>query len=95
MTLDVEHIQKLADLARLEISAAEVRDVSAKLTAIVGLVDQLAAVATAGIAPLAHPLNQTQRLRADIVTEGDEHERYQSNAPLVERGLYLVPKVIE
>lgn len=95
MTLDVEHIQKLADLARLEISGSEVADVSAKLTAIVGLVDQLAAVATAGVAPMAHPMNQTQRLRADVVTEKDEHERYQSNAPLVERGLYLVPKVIE
>jgi aspartyl-tRNA(Asn)/glutamyl-tRNA(Gln) amidotransferase subunit C len=95
VTLDVEHIRKLADLARLEISTAEAADVSAKLTAIVGLVDQLAAVATAGIAPMAHPLNQTQRLRADVVTERDEHERYQSNAPLVERGLYLVPKVIE
>jgi aspartyl-tRNA(Asn)/glutamyl-tRNA(Gln) amidotransferase subunit C len=44
---------------------------------------------------MAHPMNQTQRLRADVVTEKDEHERYQSNAPLVERGLYLVPKVIE
>jgi aspartyl-tRNA(Asn)/glutamyl-tRNA(Gln) amidotransferase subunit C len=95
MTLDVEHIQKLADLARLEISGSEVADVSAKLTAIVGLVDQLAAVATAGVAPMAHPMNQTQRLRADVVTEKDEHERYQSNAPLVERGLYLVPRVIE
>jgi len=95
MALAVEEIQKLADLARLEISAGEAADVSAKLSAIVGLVDQLAAVDTAAVRPMAHPLSRTQRLRPDTVTERDEHEAYQRNAPAVERGLYLVPKVIE
>jgi aspartyl-tRNA(Asn)/glutamyl-tRNA(Gln) amidotransferase subunit C len=93
--LTTDDIRKLADLARLEITPSEVADVSAKLSAIVGLVDELASVATAGVAPMAHPLDQKQRLRADTVTERDAHERYQRNAPAVEQGLYLVPKVIE
>jgi len=93
--LTSDDIRKLADLARLEITPGEVADVSAKLSAIVGLVDELASVATAGVTPMAHPLDQKQRLRADVVTEHDERERYQRNAPAVEQGLYLVPKVIE
>ena len=95
MPLTNDDIRKLADLARLEVSAGELADVSAKLSAIVGLVDELKSVATAGVTPMAHPLDQKQRLRADVVTERDEHGRYQQNAPAVEHGLYLVPKVIE
>jgi aspartyl-tRNA(Asn)/glutamyl-tRNA(Gln) amidotransferase subunit C len=93
--LTIDDIRRLADLARLEITPGEVADVSTKLTAIVGLVDELSSVATAGVAPMAHPLDQKQRLRADVVTESDDHERYQRNAPAVEQALYLVPKVIE
>ena len=68
---------------------------SAKVSSIVAMVDQLQAVDTTGVAPMAHPLDRPQRLRDDVVTEADRHELYQRNAPLVERGLYLVPKVIE
>jgi aspartyl-tRNA(Asn)/glutamyl-tRNA(Gln) amidotransferase subunit C len=93
--LRAEDIHRLCRLARLEISTSEVADVSAKLTSIVGLVDQLQAVDTAGVAPMAHPLDRPQRLRVDSVTETDRHELYQRNAALVERDLYLVPKVIE
>jgi aspartyl-tRNA(Asn)/glutamyl-tRNA(Gln) amidotransferase subunit C len=93
--LDGKDIEKLAELSRLEIPAAESADVLAKLSAVVGLVNELQAVDTAGVQPMAHPLEQTQRLRADVVTEQDRHELYQRNAPLVERDLYLVPKVIE
>jgi aspartyl-tRNA(Asn)/glutamyl-tRNA(Gln) amidotransferase subunit C len=82
-------------LARLEISPAEVPDASAKLSSIVAMVDQLQAVDTTGVTPMAHPLEQPQRLRPDVVTEVDRHELYQRNAALVERDLYLVPKVIE
>jgi aspartyl-tRNA(Asn)/glutamyl-tRNA(Gln) amidotransferase subunit C len=85
----------LCRLARLEIAPAEIDDVSAKLSSIVAMVDQLQAVDTTGVAPMAHPLDRPQRLRADSVTEIDRHELYQRNAPLVERDLYLVPKVIE
>jgi aspartyl-tRNA(Asn)/glutamyl-tRNA(Gln) amidotransferase subunit C len=90
-----EDIERLCVLARLEVTSAEVADVSAKLSSIVALVDQLKACNTAGIAPMAHPLDRPQRLRPDRVTEVDQHELYQRNAPLVERDLYLVPKVIE
>jgi len=90
-----EDIHRLCRLARLEITSTEVADVSAKLSSIVALVDQLQAVDTSGVAPMAHPLDRPQRLRPDTVTEVDRHELYQRNAPLVERDLYLVPKVIE
>ena len=90
-----EDIHRLCRLARLEITPAEVPDVSAKLSSIVAMVDQLKACDTAGVTPMAHPLDRAQRLRLDAVTEVDQHELYQRNAPLVERDLYLVPKVIE
>jgi aspartyl-tRNA(Asn)/glutamyl-tRNA(Gln) amidotransferase subunit C len=95
VSLKIEDIGKLAELARLEVSTAEAADVAAKLSAIVALVDELSSVATADTAPMAHPLGQKQRLRPDVVTEHDEHELYQRNTAAVERGLYLVPKVIE
>jgi len=90
-----DDIRRLCRLARLEISAAEIADVSAKLSSIVTMVDQLQAVDTSGVAPMAHPLDRSQRLRADVVTDTDRHELYQRNAAQVERDLYLVPKVIE
>lgn len=90
-----EDIERLCRLARLEITPAEIPDVSAKLSSILGLVDQLQAVDTSSVEPMAHPLERPQRLRPDTVTEVDRHELYQRNAPLVERDLYLVPKVIE
>jgi aspartyl-tRNA(Asn)/glutamyl-tRNA(Gln) amidotransferase subunit C len=93
--LSPDDILRLGRLARLEISPTEIPDVSAKLTSIVAMVDELQAVDTAGVAPMAHPLERPQRLRPDVVTEVDRHELYQRNAPLVERDLYLVPKVIE
>ncbi|HLF10288.1 MAG TPA: Asp-tRNA(Asn)/Glu-tRNA(Gln) amidotransferase subunit GatC [Gammaproteobacteria bacterium] len=93
--MNPEDIRKLCLLARLEITAEELADVSAKVSSIVAMVDQLQAVDTAGVAPMAHPMDRPQRLRDDVVTEADRHELYQRNAPLVERGLYLVPKVIE
>ena len=95
MSLDSNHIQKLCELARLAIAADEVADVSAKLSDIVALVDQLQAVDTTDVTPMAHPMDRSQTLREDVVTEQDAHARYQLNAALVERGLYLVPKVIE
>jgi aspartyl-tRNA(Asn)/glutamyl-tRNA(Gln) amidotransferase subunit C len=90
-----EDIERLCRLARLEITPAEIPDVAAKLSSIVAMVDQLQAVDTTGVTPMAHPLERAQRLRADVVTVSDEHELHQRNAPLVERDLYLVPKVIE
>lgn len=95
VTLDANHIRRLGELARLAIEPDEIADVATKLTDIVALVDQLQAVDTAAVKPMAHPLDRTQPLREDLVTEQDEHAVYQQNAPLVERDLYLVPKVID
>ena len=92
---DPDQIRKLCDLSRLDLTEAEVADVAAKLTDIVAMVGQLQAADTAGVPPMAHPLDRAQRLRADVVTETDRHELYQRNAAQVERGLYLVPKVID
>lgn len=95
MALQLEDINKLGELARLKIEPDEVDDLVEKLTSILAFVDQLQAADTSSVEPMAHPLNRTQRLRPDEVTESDQHELYQQNAALVERDLYLVPKVIE
>ncbi len=95
MSLGPKDIEKLCELARLEIEVGEVADVCAKLSDIVAMVDALQAADTAGVAPMAHPLDRAQRLRPDAVTEQDAHALYQRNAPAVERDLYLVPKVID
>lgn len=95
MPLQAEAIEKLCELARLEVTEAEMADFTGKLTQIVALVDELQAVDTSQTEPLAHPLAMPQRLRPDIVTETNERERFQRNAAEVEAGLYLVPRVIE
>ena len=95
MTLTVEDIQKAAHLARLEFEPQELQSVQSKLAKVLEMVDQLSRVNTSGVAALAHPLNQTQRLREDRVTEPDQHALAQAIAPAVEADLYLVPAVIE
>ena len=96
MALTPEQIGSIAHLARLSLNEAEVPVYRRSLSAILDFVGQLNAAQTAGVRPIAHPLpGQTQRLRADEITEKDARERYQANAPQVEAGLYLVPKVIE
>ena len=95
MTISLTDVYRIAHLARIEIDAAHADEVRAKLTAIFGLIDELAAVDTTGIEPMAHVLDVVLPLREDVVSEGDRHALYQSVAPSVEDGLYLVPKVIE
>ena len=95
VSLTRQEVEKLCLLARLEITPEEMDDVAAKLSDIVDLVNQLQAADTTGVVPMAHPLDRAQRLREDEVSESDQHGRYQQNAPLTERDLYLVPKVIE
>jgi aspartyl-tRNA(Asn)/glutamyl-tRNA(Gln) amidotransferase subunit C len=93
--LSLEQITRIATLARLELSADETADMRAKLNDILAMVGQMSAVDTAGIEPMSHPQEVMQRLRDDAVTERDERELFQSLAPALEDGLYLVPKVIE
>lgn len=95
MALERSDVEKIAHLARLGLTEAEVPQTTDTLNNILGLIDAMQAVDTTGVEPLAHPLEATQRLRADVVTETNQREAYQAIAPAVESGLYLVPKVIE
>ncbi|MDH1262288.1 MULTISPECIES: Asp-tRNA(Asn)/Glu-tRNA(Gln) amidotransferase subunit GatC [unclassified Pseudomonas] len=95
MALDRSDVEKIAHLARLGLNDGDVPATTDTLNNILGLIDQMQAVDTTGIAPLAHPLEATQRLRADAVAEENHRDAYQAIAPAVENGLYLVPKVIE
>jgi len=95
VSLDKDQVRHIALLARLDITDAEIPDTVDKLSRIVDFVDQLSQAPADGVVPMAHPLNATQRLRPDAVTETDERDRIQANAPLVDGGLYLVPRVIE
>jgi aspartyl-tRNA(Asn)/glutamyl-tRNA(Gln) amidotransferase subunit C len=95
MALEASQVESIAHLARLGIDAADVPDYARSLSAILAFVEQLRRVDTTGVEPLAHPLEATQRLRPDVVTEVDEREKFQRCAPLTEAGLYLVPRVIE
>ncbi|MGA8133529.1 MULTISPECIES: Asp-tRNA(Asn)/Glu-tRNA(Gln) amidotransferase subunit GatC [Pseudomonas] len=95
MALERSDVEKIAHLARLGLVEADLPRTTEALNSILGLVDLMQAVDTSGIEPLAHPLEANQRLRADVVTERNHREAYQSIAPAVENGLYLVPKVID
>jgi len=95
MALDTRDVEKIAHLARLGIDPHDVPEYSRNLSDILAFVEQLNAVDTGGVEPLAHPLEATQRLRADIISEPNERETFQAVAPHTEAGLYLVPKVIE
>lgn len=96
MSLTRDDIARIARLARLELTDAEVPAYAQSLSRIFAFVGELDRAPTAGIEPMAHPLpGLAQRLRADEVSETDHREDYQRNAPRVEAGLYLVPKVIE
>ncbi|MCL5060808.1 MAG: Asp-tRNA(Asn)/Glu-tRNA(Gln) amidotransferase subunit GatC [Candidatus Thermoplasmatota archaeon] len=95
MSLNQDDVKRIARLARIEISDAEAQATQAQLNGIFDLIAAMQAVDTAGIAPMAHAQEVTQRLRDDAVTETDRHAAFQAIAPAVENGLYLVPKVIE
>ena len=95
MSLTVADIRRIAQLARLSVTEAEVAAVQHELNGILGLVEQLKAADTAGIEPMAHAQDVMLRLREDMVTEGDSHRLFQAIAPQVEADLYLVPRVIE
>lgn len=95
MALDRSEVEKIAHLARLGLNEADLPRTTETLNNILGLIDRMQAVDTTGIEPLAHPLETSQRLRADEVTETNRRDAYQAIAPAVENGLYLVPKVIE
>jgi len=95
MSLSDDQIRRIARLARIAIGDAESAEVRSRLNRVLGLIDQLQAVDTTGVEPMAHALDLVQPLRADAVTEPERRGENQAGAPAVEDGLYLVPKVIE
>lgn len=95
MSLTPDQLQRIALLARIDVSAEEAQGVAERLNQVLGMIDQLLSVDTQGIEPMSHALDVVQRLRPDAVSEKDRRDDYQKGAPAVEQGLYLVPKVIE
>lgn len=95
MALSLDEVRRAAMLARIEVSQTEVEAVQQKLNGIFAMIEQMQAINTEGVAPMAHAQDLVLRLRDDVVTETDQRALFQSVAPQVEGGLYLVPKVIE
>ncbi len=99
MSLSPDQIQRIARLARIAVGGDEAEVVRDRLNRVLGLIDAMQKVDTSGVTPMAHALEDYvpdgQRLRDDVVAETDRHAAFQAVAPAVERGLYLVPKVIE
>ncbi len=95
MSLSNADVSKVARLARLAMNAAEIESARSQLSGIFDLIAQMQAVDTRGIVPMSHAQDVSQRLREDHVTETNQRELFQSIAPQVEAGLYLVPQVIE
>lgn len=95
MALDRSDVEKIAHLARLQIAEQDAQEYAENLSSILDLVDQMQAVDTTDVAPMAHPLDAVQRLRIDEVTEDNQRDHLQTVAPAVEAGLFQVPKVIE
>jgi aspartyl-tRNA(Asn)/glutamyl-tRNA(Gln) amidotransferase subunit C len=94
VSLTKDQVQHIAMLARLKLGESEFDDVVDKLSRIVNFVDQLQAAPTDGVVPMAHPLDQAQRLRPDVVSEEIDRDAIQANAAAVQHGFYLVPKVL-
>ena len=95
MSIEQNEIEKIAELARIRISGEQLGEVTQRITEILAMVDQLQAADTSNVEPMANPLDATQCLRPDEVTESNRREAFQAIAPDVENGLYLVPKVID
>lgn len=95
MSLEPASVLNIAHLARLHLTSDDVERYAGELSAILAFIEQMTAVDTSGVVPMAHPLDMTQPLRADVVTEQDRRDEFQTNAPAVRDGLYLVPRVIE
>lgn len=93
--MDNTDVQKIAHLARLAIDEADIAHYATNLSNILHLVEQMDSVDTDKVKPMAHPLDEVQRLREDEVTEINQREQFQQCAPSTSDGLYLVPQVIE
>ncbi|MBA2483723.1 MAG: Asp-tRNA(Asn)/Glu-tRNA(Gln) amidotransferase subunit GatC [Nitrosomonas sp.] len=95
MTLSFNDVKRIADLAYIETNEEETQVALAQLSDIFNLIEQMQAIDTSTVEPMSHAQDVTQRLRDDVVAKSNQRELFQSIAPQVEEGLYLVPKVIE
>ena len=95
MSLTSDHVKRVGKLAQLGLTDAEITETLTQLNSILSLVDQMQQIDTKDVAPLAHPLELKQILRADAVTEMDQREKFQNTAPQADDGLYLVSRVVE
>ena len=95
MAVDSKTVVDMAHLARIAVSEDDIPEIAAQMSQVLALAEKMAAVDTDELAPMAHPLDASQPLRTDAVTETDQREAFQAIAPAVDKGLYLVPKVIE
>lgn len=95
MALDNTDVEKIAHLARLQISESDTLEVAQRISNILNMIDQMQNVNTDAVEPMAHPFDAVQRLRPDQVTETSQRDYFQKIAPATQDGLYLVPKVIE
>jgi aspartyl-tRNA(Asn)/glutamyl-tRNA(Gln) amidotransferase subunit C len=95
MSLTLDEVRKIAHLARLNLSEGEIALYGPQLSRILDFIEQMNQVDTSKVEPLAHPLDLSQPLRTDTVSEPNLRDKYQKIAPQVEAGLYLVPKVID
>lgn len=95
MSISNDQVAHVAKLAKLALKPDDIPTISNKLSNVLGLIDQMQAVDTHGVVPLINPLDRAQVLRADAVTETDQREKLQAGAPATDKGLFLVPKVID
>ena len=95
MILSSAEIQKIASLARLSVSEAEIAELQPRLSGVLTMIEQMDTVDTTQVAPMSHPNDAVQRLRSDVVTAANQRELFQALAPDAAHGLYFVPLVIE
>jgi aspartyl-tRNA(Asn)/glutamyl-tRNA(Gln) amidotransferase subunit C len=95
MALSLDDVRRVATLARIEVTETEAQTVLGKLNGVFGMIEAMQKIDTTGVEPMSHAQDIPLRLREDKVTETDQRELFQSIAPQVEGGLYLVPRVID
>lgn len=95
MSIELSDVENIAHLARLELNEDAKAEAAGSINNILTLIDQMQSVDTTNVAPLAHPFDAVQRLREDAVTEQNQRDELQKIAPSVDKGLFLVPKVLD
>lgn len=95
MDVTEEVVRNIAELVQLKVGDADLKQLTKGMQNILALADQMQTINTEGVAPVSNPLDASQKLRPDMVTEENQRELFQSLAPAAEAGLYLVPRVVD